>query len=155
MQDISIRRMAYEDIAACAEIVVATPLWQRYGVPKQSAPELFEIGLHNQAILYVADAGSGKILGFVWVVMRGAFDLSGYIRWIGVTEQYQGGGIGRQLLAAAENYVRQTAHDVFLLCSDFNVDAQRFYLRQGYIHVGSLPDYVLPGVAELIFRKRL
>ena len=155
MQDVSIRRMAYEDISACVEIVVATPLWQRYGVTSQTAKERFEAGLHNQAILYVADAGSHKILGFVWVVMRGAFDLSGYIRWIGVSAEYQGGGIGRQLLAAAENYIRQTARDVFLLCSDFNVDAQRFYIRQGYVQVGSLPDYVLPGIGELIFRKRL
>jgi ribosomal-protein-alanine N-acetyltransferase len=42
-----------------------------------------------------------------------------------------------------------------LLCSDFNTEAQRFYRRAGYEQVGALPDYVVPGVAELIFRKRL
>jgi hypothetical protein len=41
------------------------------------------------------------------------------------------------------------------LVSDFNVQAQRFYLRQGYTQVGVIDAYVLPDVAELLFRKRV
>jgi hypothetical protein len=44
--------------------------------------------------------------------------------------------------------------DLFLLVSDFNHDAQRFYQRQGYQQIGAIPGYVLPDVSELIFRKR-
>jgi ribosomal protein S18 acetylase RimI-like enzyme len=44
---------------------------------------------------------------------------------------------------------------VFLLTSDFNEDAQAFYRRLGYQQVGAIPDYVVPGITELIFYKRL
>ena len=44
--------------------------------------------------------------------------------------------------------------DVFLLVSDFNTTAQAFYRRLGYEQVGAIPGYVVPGITELIFRKR-
>ncbi len=47
-----------------------------------------------------------------------------------------------------------SAH-AFLLVSDFNEDAQRFYEREGYLRVGPLPGLVLPDVAELLYWKRL
>ncbi len=47
------------------------------------------------------------------------------------------------------------SRDIFLLVSDFNHDAQRFYNRLGYQQVGKLDDYVMQGVSELVFRKRV
>ena len=38
--------------------------------------------------------------------------------------------------------------------SDFNAAAQAFYGRLGYEQIGTIPGYVVPGVSELIFRKR-
>ncbi len=136
--------------------MIATTLpWQRYGVTPERAAERLLDALHRDSALLVADDGGGNRLGFVWLLRHGAFDLSGYIRWIVVSPTNRSGGIGRLLLAAAEEECRKTARDIILLCADFNVDAQRFYERHGYIQVGLLPDYVLPGVAELIYRKRL
>ncbi len=136
-------------------MIASTPLWQRYGVTPDSAAAHLQAGLRDHAVILVAADGGGNPLGFVWLVRRGVFDLSGYIRWIVVLSSQRGSGVGRHLLAAAEDDVRQTSRDIFLLCSDFNLDAQRFYERNGYARVGALPDYVLPGVAELIYRKRL
>ncbi len=39
--------------------------------------------------------------------------------------------------------------------SDFNAGAQRFYERHGYVRAGALDGLVLPGVAELLYWKRL
>jgi hypothetical protein len=66
-----------------------------------------------------------RILGLAWVLPAGAFGRSPYLKWL------------------------------VLLCSDFNLDGQRFYEREGYARVGAIPDYVLSGVAELIYFKRL
>jgi hypothetical protein len=56
------------------------------------------------------------------------------------------------LIARAQG---QKVHHVFLLVTDSNSSAQRFYRRLGYTHIGAIPDYVVPGITELIFFKKL
>lgn len=142
--------------------MAATPLWQRYGVTVQSAIERLSTGLRRMyepdvdssaTHLFVAESTTGATVGFVWAVRRGGFDRSGYIPLLAVESSQRGGGVGTELLIVAEEYLRP-AQDVFLLCTDFNTDAQRFYERHGYSRVGTLPDYILPGIVELIYRKR-
>ncbi|MHB8629533.1 MAG: GNAT family N-acetyltransferase [Aggregatilineales bacterium] len=157
-----IRLFEERDVAVCAAIMAATPLWQRYGVTVQSAAERLNAGLRRMhepdaessaTRLFVAESESGAAIGFVWAVRRGAFDRSGYIPLLAVESSQRGGGVGLALLTAAEDYLRP-APDVILLCTDYNTGAQRFYERHGYVRVGVLPDYIRPGVAELIYRKR-
>jgi ribosomal protein S18 acetylase RimI-like enzyme len=152
-----IRAFGRNDIEPCAAMIAATPLWQRYGMTEASAVARLSTAMHEDAtILIAAEAADEAVpLGFVWLAMRGAFDARGYIRLIGVMPGQRSKGIGHKLLTAAEDRVRPTTRDMFLLCSDFNVEAQRFYERNGYTQVGALQDYVLMGVAELIYRKRL
>jgi len=85
----------------------------------------------------------------------GGFGRSAYLRLLAVNEAYAGLGIGTGLLAHAEQLAARSTKDMLLLVSDFNVDAQRFYQRQGYAQIGAIPDYVVPGVTELLFRKLL
>ncbi len=140
------------DIPACAHWVAETPLWQRYGVTEQSMMERLRTGVDNGATIYVA-ASADEVLGFLWVVESGAFNRSGYIQLIGVRPGARGRGIGRALMGFAEAQMFGQGRDLFLLVSDFNVDAQRFYRRLGYRQVGALQDYVVQGVGELIFWK--
>ncbi len=86
---------------------------------------------------------------------RGAFGRSPYLRLIGVRPDCTDLGIGAALLAAVEDQARAISNDVFLLVSDFNADAQRFYRRHGYEQIGAIPGYVLPDVTEFLMRKRL
>lgn len=146
--------MTSADIPACAHLMAESPLWVRYGVTVASATARFESGLAEGATLLVADV-DGTVGGFVWCAVRGAFARSGYIPLIGVQPGSTGQGLGALLLEHAEAHFSQTSSDVFLLVSDFNTSAQRFYQRQGYRQVGAVPDYVLPGVSELIYWKRL
>lgn len=155
MPNVTIRRMEPKDIQPCARLMAATPLWQRYGTTIESATARLTNALQEGATILIAVDGTANLLGFVWFVTRGAFDRSGYIRLIGVDPAARGQGVGKILLKAAEDYARPEANDMFLLCSDFNTDAQRFYEREGYQQIGAIPDYVLDGVAEVIFRKRL
>ena len=150
-----IRPLVESDILSCAEIVAAAPVWQRYGITVETATKRLSDTLHTDALMLVADDGTGHATGFAWLLRQGAFGLSGYIRWLAVASTARGGGIGQKLLVAAEAQIQPPARDMFLLCSDFNVDAQRFYERQGYSRIGTLQDYVLPGIAEYIYRKRL
>jgi ribosomal protein S18 acetylase RimI-like enzyme len=156
MPKITIRPMNEADIGSCAALMAHTPLWQRYGITVEgAAARLADVLASGGTILVAEESGETAPLGFVWIVERGAFNRSGYIPLIGVDPAHRGGGIGKQLLEAAENHVRQTSQDLFLLCSDFNTDAQRFYEQHGYARVGAIPDYVVAGITELIYRKHL
>jgi ribosomal protein S18 acetylase RimI-like enzyme len=136
-----------------------TPLWQRYRVTQTSAQRRFELALERQSTIAVAEKNEPgprekRLLGFVWYTLRGAFERSGYIPLIGVAPGEYGQGVGNTLMDYAEGQVYQQVGELFLLVSDFNAPAQRFYQRRGYIQVGALPDYILPGVSELIYLKR-
>jgi ribosomal protein S18 acetylase RimI-like enzyme len=148
-----IRRLAPSDIPDCAHWVAETPLWQRYGVTETSFRERLTDGQANGATIYVAERAAG-VVGFVWFVEHGAFNRSGYVQLIGVHPGERSQGVGRALMRFAEKEMLAYSRDVFLLVSDFNVDAQRFYQRLGYQQVGILQDYVVRGVNELIFWKR-
>lgn len=155
MTNVTIRSMTLEDVAVVANWLVLVPLWQRYQVMPSVVQAQFEEGLQQQDIMLVSDAGSDtRACGFTWCLPRGAFGLSAYLRLIGVRQDHAKLGIGSALLAETERAAARHSRDLFLLVSDFNVDAQRFYRRHGYAQIGQISGYVLPDVAELIFRKK-
>ncbi len=147
-----LRAMVEHDVAPLAQLMASSPLWQRYGVTEASASKRLSDGLAQGATIVVAE-WDGEPVGFCWYIERGAFNRSGYIMLIGVQPDAKGRGIGRALMDRAEAAMFANVPDVFLLVSDFNRDAQQFYARLGYHQVGAIPDYVVPGVTELIYRK--
>ncbi len=149
----TVRSLHLDDVDACAAIMADNPLWRRYGVTAEVARRHFSSGLERGVALFVVES-DGEPAGFLWLEPVGAFARSGYIRLIGVSPTRQGQGLGQELMEHAERVLFAQGDDVFLLVSDFNLAAQRFYQRLGYCQVGALPDYMLPGVAELIYRKR-
>jgi ribosomal protein S18 acetylase RimI-like enzyme len=149
-----VRPITPTDVEACARIMAENPLWQRYGVTLASARKRLSGAVAAEETIFVAER-AGEVMGFVLCVERGAFARSGYIPLIGVHPDAAGQGVGRALMDRAEAFLSQISPDIFLLTSDFNQGAQRFYQRRGYRQVGALPDYVLPGVTELILWKRV
>lgn len=152
---VQIRRMTPEDVPVLAGWMVSIPLWKRYGLTVQRAKEGFEGALRSGDILQVADRDDDRACGFAWGMIGGGFGRSVYLRLIGVRDDLAGQGIGALLLDNVEQVAAALSDSLLLLVSDFNHDAQRFYRRQGYEQVGSIPGYVLPDVNELIFWKRL
>lgn len=150
---LTIRSMTLDDVPAVAAIMADNALWQRYGVTVDSAARRLQRGLASGATIAVAVI-DGRVAGFVWYVTEGAFQRSGYIMLFGVAPDAHGQGIGHALLAHAEAALFAASTSIVLLVSDFNVEAQRFYQRHGYMQAGVLPDYVVGGVSELIFYKR-
>ena len=149
---LKLRPMTEDDIAPLARLMAASALWQRYGVTEASAAKRLGDGLAKGASIVVAE-WDGEPAGFCWYVERGAFNRSGYIMLIGVQPDAKGRGVGRALMEQAESVLFASSHDVFLLVSDFNREARQFYARLGYCQVGAIPDYVVPGITELIYRK--
>lgn len=150
----TIRAMQSEDLPVLAAWMVETPLWQSYGLTVSTAITNFENGMARGDWLIVAVADD-IACGFAWVIPRGGFGRSPYLRLIGVQADKAGSGIGTELMDELERKSAEVANDLFLLVSDFNESAQRFYKQRGYIQIGAIDAYVVPDVTELVFRKRL
>lgn len=144
-----IRPMLPRDIPSIAHWMAEMPLWKRYGVTEAGAQAQFNDAIARGDLALVAE----KNCGFAWCVRGGAFGRSAYLRLIGVRADCAARGIGAALLTEIE--AQAASRDLFLLVSDFNEGAQRFYRRMGYEQIGAIPGYVLPDVTELIFRKLL
>jgi len=149
----TIRPLAAADVPALSAALAALPLLQRYGRTAEAIARDLGSAPSRQESVLVLDDGAAR--GLVWFTTAGALGSGGYLRLLAVAPPTQRRGAGARLLAAFEAAVAAASRDVYLLVSDFNVDAQRFYARHGYAQVGLLPRKVLPDVDELLYWKRL
>lgn len=149
-----VRSMTAADVPEIAEWMVQVPLWQRYGVTVAGITQQFGQAVASGGYLYVTEL-DGVACGFAWMLPAGGFGRSPYLKQIGVHPAFTGKQLGAALLRQVEQEGKAFGKHLFLLVSDFNHDAQRFYQRNGYQQVGAIPAYVLPDVAELIFCKSL
>jgi ribosomal protein S18 acetylase RimI-like enzyme len=83
-----------------------------------------------------------KPAGFVILQMAGSF--MGYIQTLFIHSDFQGKGIGHQLLAYCESYVHQYSPNLFICVSSFNTGAIRLYEAFGFSLVGTLYNFI-PG----------
>ena len=150
----TIRPLRREDIPALSAALARLPLMQRY---RRDAPRVesdLAAALGRGDRLLVEESAEWP-RGVAWFLAAGTLGLGGYLRLLAVVPEATGGGAGTRLLRAFEAEVARASRHAFLLVSDFNQGAQRFYERHGYARVGALPGLVLPDVAELIYWKRL
>ncbi len=150
----SVRPLARGDLPALCADLARLPLMQRYRRDAARLRADLEAALSRGDGLLVAEAG-GRPIGLAWFLRSGTLGMGGYLRLIAVVPEGGGAGVGTRLLEAFEAEVARESRHAFLLVSDFNQDAQRFYQRHGYARVGALPGLVLPDVAEVIYWKRL
>jgi GNAT superfamily N-acetyltransferase len=89
----------------------------------------------------VVAAGLSGVLSWAWLFVEAL--------WVG--EALRGQGIGRALMAGAEDFARaKDCHSAWL----DTFQAGGFYTRLGYERFGVLEDYP-PGQSRLFLRKRL
>ncbi|NJN37419.1 MAG: GNAT family N-acetyltransferase [Nitrospiraceae bacterium] len=62
-------------------------------------------------------------------------------------------GIGSLLLKHVEQLVFERTKNLFACVSDFNRSARDFYKKQGYQEIGPMPNFLIPGSAEILLRK--
>ena len=149
-----IRPLTREDVPALAAALAGLPLMVRYGRDAAALARSLEAALGRGEGLLVEEE-AGTLRGLAWFLPAGTLALGGYLRLIAVVPGAEGQGTGRALLRAFEAETARRSGHAFLLVSDFNEGAIRFYEREGYARVGPLPGLVLPDVAELLYWKRL
>lgn len=146
-------RARTEHIAAMAALMAASPLLRRYKVTRAGARASLAEGHRNRDILLAA-VDARAVVGFAWLLYTRALDRSAYLRLLLVAEGRQSSGLGAALLARGERESRKRGarHLVFLVTKT-NRRARSFYEDLGYRHVGDLPGFVRPGIAESLYLK--
>lgn len=150
---LSIRDLVAHELPDAATLVARQPLFERYGATAEALEGAWRAGLEAGDRLMAAVA-DGSVVGVAWLVPRGAFARSPYLRLLAVATAAAGHGIGTVLLQACEDWAFEGADDLFLLVNDDNEAARRFYEQRGFVVTGRVQDYVLPGLDETIMRKR-
>jgi ribosomal protein S18 acetylase RimI-like enzyme len=139
---------------ACAALMSTSEPWIRFGRDFEKSYAL-ACDPNREVYVAVSDApgDSGSVLGFLVLVMKGAF--VGYIQSLAVDDRLRGQGIGTALMEFVERRVLREQPNVFICASSFNPGAQRLYERLGYRRVGELTDFMVAGHSEILYRKTI
>ena len=79
-----------------------------------------------------------------------------YVQFLGVIPSYQKRKLGSAFLAwLAHEAKRHGEHNVWVLASNFNAGALRFYAANGFEKTGEIADLVATGTSEVLMRRRL
>jgi ribosomal protein S18 acetylase RimI-like enzyme len=138
-----------EERRLCARMMAASEPWITL---KRGYLESLAIVEDRTREVHVA-LEDGQLRGFLVLNMSGAF--AGYIQTVCVAPEARSRGIGSQLVRFAEARIFRESPNVFLCVSSFNARARALYRRLGYVRVGELTDYLIPGHSEAIFRKTI
>ena len=149
---VRVRELTAEDIDGCSAVVEGVPFFAAYGLTAQRLRQELVGALARGEGLLVA-VRSGTVAGFAWYLPRGTFYHSAYLRLLAVAKEVARAGIGGRLMDEVETRAFGGARDLFLLVNVENTGAQRFYERRGYVRVGQLADFAVPGLHEYIYRK--
>ena len=151
---VNVRDATRADLAPLAQAVAAQPLLVRYGTSADRLASDLAAGLEGGQGLLIAEA-EGRAVGFAWFLPVGAFGLGSYLKLIVLVPGEEGHGAGAVLLDEVERRAASRARSLFLLVSDWNDGARRFYAARGYQEVGRVPKLVKPDTDEIICYKRL
>ncbi len=144
-----VRPMTAEDRAAVVELLADSDPWKRLGYHEKDWDSYFT-PLPQGRDSYVVDQ-NGKVAGIA--VLRQKFLLGDYLELLGVADWAKGQGLGKRLLTHVELAVFARAKNIFACVSDFNDQARLFYKKQGYQEIGPMPNFLIPGSAEILLRK--
>jgi len=145
----TIREMALNDRQAVIDILATSDPWKRLGYTASSWDLIFT-PLPQGRDTFVMDL-AGHVVGVA--ILRQRFLFGDYLELLAVDPSMKGQGLGSRLLRHVESITFARAQNLFACVSDFNESARSFYKRQDYQEIGPMPNFLIPGSAEILLRK--
>lgn len=127
------------------------------GMIKKTVMESLHRRKHHQ---YWYIEKKGKIIGALGV-NENVYKSGGYEMmkdYVAVHKDYKRHGLGSKLLKTMEDYVRSQRGRYILITTcdtDYYKPAGLFYEKNGYVKVGTIPDYYLVGEGKIDYLKRM
>lgn len=151
---ISIIKAEEKHLYDCKVALINSELGRVYFSEQDKAVRALKDGI-SKGEISVAINDEGKCLGFIWIILNGAFHCFPYLHIIAVKEEYRNLGIGKQLLKYFEEVTHKYSSKVFLVVADFNEKANKLYESIGYKEVGVIPNLYKSGVTEHLMMKEI
>lgn len=149
MTDPVIREMQPADREAVVQLLGESDPWTTLGYTKDDWARIF-CPIPQGRESFVIECG-GRVAGIA--IVRQKFLLGDYLELLGIALWARGKGLGGRLLEHIETIVFGRTKNLFACVSDFNKPAREFYRKQGYREIGPMPNFLIPGSAELLLRK--
>lgn len=144
-----IRSMQAADRDAVVQFLADSDPWKTLGYTVTDWNRIFvPIPQGREAIVAVVN---DKVAGVA--LIREKFLLGDYLELLGVAPWARNTGVGGTLLAHVERAVFARTKNLFACVSDFNTTARGFYRHHGFQEIGPMPDFLIPGSAEMLLRK--
>jgi len=147
------------DKAAVTAILRALPEFtsEEVVVAEEVIDSYLEKSLSSGYHILVVEEGSA-VAGYVCYgptpLTSGTWDMY----WLAVDAGRQGQGIGRALMAFAEERIRESDGRLIIIETSGRPQyekTRRFHMSQGYAEIGRMADFYAPGDDKLFFEKRL
>ena len=149
MTEYLIRNMCLDDREAVVHLLGESDPWTTLGYTKDDWNRIF-CPLPQGRESYVIELDR-RVAGVA--IVREKFLLGDYLELLGIAGAARGKGLGGKLLAQIESIVFARTKNLFACVSDFNQSARAFYNKQGYQEIGPMPNFLIPGSAEMLLRK--
>lgn len=144
-----IREMRAEDRDPVVRILTSSDPWKRLGFTAVDWDRIFTpLPAGRDTFVLEID---GTVLGIA--IVRRKFLFGDYLELLGIAPSAIGRGLGGRLLSHVESLTFARAKNMFACVSDFNDAARAFYRKQGYKEIGPMPNFLIPGYAEILLRK--
>ena len=145
----AVRPYKSKDRAAIVAMLAGSEPWKKLGYTDADWKRLFD-PLPAGREGFVIESG-GIVAGFA--LLRQKFLMGDYLELLVVAPAARNNGLGGALLRHIEGLVFARAKNLFACVSDFNAGARKFYQENGYREIGPMPNFLIPGSAEILLRK--
>lgn len=145
----AIRPYKPEDRSAIVVMLAGSEPWKKLGYTDADWKKLFD-PLPAGREGFVIES-NGTVAGFA--LLRPKFLMGDYLELLVVAPSTRGKGLGSALLTHIEGLVFARMKNLFACVSDFNTEARQFYKKNGYQEIGPMPNFLIPGSAEMLLRK--
>lgn len=140
-----------EHIEACALALCDSSLGAQYFPTLDSArAAVREFLLQGH---FLVGFERGRLIGFICYMPHGAFHAFPYLHLFVLCAAERGRGLGACLIGLFEARIFARHDKLFLVVSDANPSARRFYARMGYREIGRIPSLYRTGIDEWLLMK--
>ncbi len=152
--DINIIKAENIHLVDCKVALQESELGRAYFPEEDKAIQALNEGI-SKGEVFVAINKERICVGFIWVILNGAFHSFSYLHIIAVKEEFRSLGIGKKLLSYFEEITSKSSSKLFLVVADFNPRAKQLYESIGYKEVGFIPNLYKRGITECLMMKEI